>query len=256
MAEQFDPATHPHRRFNPLTGEYVLVSPQRSNRPWQGQIEPPQLTVLPQYDPKCYLCPGNERAGGQINETYEHTMVFVNDYAAILPPPSPIAPAAPHPLLATQPVDGQCDVLAFHPRHDLTLARLAVDDITRIVDEWIAVYKRRGTQEGIKYVQIFENKGTMMGCSNTHPHGQVWSLGEVPSIPYMELASLARYAMNPNVAPSHAPRGPFGRPCLLCEYIHFEVSVSESQSRVVVKNEHFVALVPWWATWPFEILCE
>ena len=144
------------RLVNPLTGEYVLVSPQRSNRPWQGQIEPPQLTALPQYDPKCYLCPGNERAGGQINETYEHTMVFVNDYAALLPPPSPIAPAAPHPLLATQPVDGQCDVLAFHPRHDLTLARLAVEDIARIVDEWIAAYKRRGTQEGIKYVQIFE----------------------------------------------------------------------------------------------------
>jgi UDPglucose--hexose-1-phosphate uridylyltransferase len=95
-----------------------------------------------------------------------------------------------------------------------------------------------------------------MGCSNTHPHGQVWSLSEVPSIPCRELVSLARYAMNPDVAPSHAPRGPFGRPCLLCEYIHFEVSVSESQSRVVVKNEHFVALVPWWATWPFEILCE
>lgn len=96
----------------------------------------------------------------------------------------------------------------------------------------------------------------MMGCSNTHPHGQVWSLSEVPSIPYTELASLARYATNPDVAPSHAPRGPFGRPCLLCEYIHFEVGVSESQSRVVVRNAHFVALIPWWATWPFEILCE
>jgi len=201
--------------------------------------------------------------------------VFDNDYAAVLPSPTPIAPAAPHPLLTTQPVHGQCDVLTFHPRHDLTLARLAVEDITRIVEEWIAIYKRRGTQEGIKYVQIFEvsislplvpillaksvqNKGAMMGCSNPHPHGQVWSLSEVPTIPSLELASLARYALNSDILPSHAPLGPFGRPCLLCEYVHFEVpvGVTESQSRVVVKNEHFVALVPWWATWPFEILCK
>jgi len=258
---------------NPLTGEHILVSPQRSNRPWQGQIETSQLTTLPQYDPKCYLCPGNERANGQRNEMYEHTTVFVNDYPAVLPPPSPIAPAAPHPLLTAQPVDGQCDVITFHSRHDLTLARLAVEDIARIVEEWIAIYKRRGTQDGIKYVQIFEvpiflllvlillaksvqNKGAMMGCSNPHPHGQVWSHSEVPTIPSVELASLARYAMNSDIPSSHAPRGPFGRPCLLCEYVNFEVSVNENESRVVVKNEHFVALVPWWATWPFEILCK
>jgi UDPglucose--hexose-1-phosphate uridylyltransferase len=196
--------------------------------------------------------------------------VFVNDYPAVLPPPSPIAPAAPHPLLTAQPVDGQCDVITFHSRHDLTLARLAVEDIARIVEEWIVIYKRRGTQDGIKYVQIFEvpifllvlvllaksvqNNGAMMGCSNPHPHGQVWSYSEVPTIPSVELASLARYAMNSDIPPSHAPRGPFGRPCLLCEYVNFEVSVSENESRVIVKNEHFVALVPWWANWPFEIL--
>jgi UDPglucose--hexose-1-phosphate uridylyltransferase len=139
-----------------LTGEHILVSPQRSNRPWQGQTEPPELITLPQFDPKCYLCPGNERAGGQRNEAYEHTSVFVNDYPAVLPPPGPIAPVAPHPLLTAQPVDGQCDVITFHPRHDLTLARLGIEDIARIVEEWIAIYKRRGTQEGIRYVQIFE----------------------------------------------------------------------------------------------------
>jgi UDPglucose--hexose-1-phosphate uridylyltransferase len=202
-------------------------------------------------------------------------MTFVNDFAAVLPPPGPIALAASHPLLTTQPVDGQCDVIAYHPRHDLTLARLSVKDVSRIVEEWITIYNRRGTQEGIKYVQIFEvcdfsfslflfyfipkyiqNKGAMMGCSNPHPHGQVWSLSEVPTIPSVELASLARYATNSDVSESHAPRGPFGRPCLLCEYVHFEVGVTESQSRVVVKNDHFVALVPWWATWPFEILCK
>ena len=136
---------------NPLTGEYVLVSPYRNNRPWKCQIEPPQPTSLTWYDPKCYLCPENERACGQKNETYEHTMTFVNDFAAVLPPPGPKTSAVPHLLLRAQPVDGQCDVITYHPRHDLTLARLSVENISRIVEEWIAIYKSRGTQEGIKY---------------------------------------------------------------------------------------------------------
>jgi UDPglucose--hexose-1-phosphate uridylyltransferase len=141
---------------NPLTGEHVLVSPHRTKRPWQGQTEPPQPSTLPEYDPDCYLCPGNARAGGQRNDVYTHTMAFENDYAAVLPPPGPIAPPAPHPLLQTEPVQGGCDVLIFHPRHDLTLARLAIPDIQHVIDEWITVYRKRGAQEGIKYVQIFE----------------------------------------------------------------------------------------------------
>ena len=142
--------------MNPLTGEHVLVSPHRTKRPWLGQTEPPQQSNLPEYDPKCYLCPGNTRAGGQQNEKYEHTMVFENDYAAVLPPPGPSAPPAPHPLLTTEPVQGGCDVLCFHPRHDLTLARLPIPDIERVIEQWISIYKKRGAQEGIKYVQIFE----------------------------------------------------------------------------------------------------
>ncbi|KAF7971637.1 hypothetical protein HWV62_24117 [Athelia sp. TMB] len=250
---EFDPSTHPHRRFNPLTNEYILVSPHRTKRPWLGQTEEPQASNLPEYDPKCFLCPGNKRIGGEQNEAYENTMVFENDFAAVLPPPGPIAPPAPHPLLTTQPVEGGCDVLCFHPRHDLTLARLEVPDIERVIDEWQNVYLKRGRQEGIKYVQIFENKGAMMGCSNPHPHGQVWSLSAVPTLPATEIASLTRYASS-EVAPSGAPKGPNGCPCMLCEYAHFEFTVPESESRVVVKNEHWVALVPWWATWPFEIL--
>ncbi|KDQ60556.1 hypothetical protein JAAARDRAFT_55283 [Jaapia argillacea MUCL 33604] len=249
----FDPSTHPHRRYNPLTGEHVLVSPHRTKRPWLGQVEPPQSSILPSYDPACYLCPGNSRAGGLQNAVYDNTMVFENDFAAVLPPPGPVAPAAPHPLLTTEPVQGACDVLCFHPKHDLTLARLDLVDIEKVIDEWIAVYYKRGAQEGINYVQIFENKGAMMGCSNPHPHGQVWSLSTVPSIPAAELSSLQRYSLS-SLPPSDAPKGPKGRPCLLCEYVHFEMGVAESEGRVVVKNDHWVALVPWWAIWPFEVL--
>ncbi|KAM5535595.1 hypothetical protein V8D89_010762 [Ganoderma adspersum] len=248
----FDPTTHPHRRVNPLTGEHVLVSPHRTKRPWLGQTEPPQQANLPQYDPKCYLCPGNTRAGGQPNSKYEHTMIFDNDYAAVLPPPGPPAPLAPHPLLTTEPVEGGCDVLCFHPRHDLTLARLQQADIERIIEEWCAVYKKRGAQQGIKYVQIFENKGAIMGCSNPHPHGQVWSLSALPSLPATELANLKKYSES--TPPSDAPKGPLGRSCLLCDYVHFEVSVAREEGRVVLQNDYWVALVPWWAIWPFEIM--
>lgn len=141
---------------NPLTGEHVLVSPHRTKRPWQGQTEPPQLSKLPEYDPQCYLCPGNKRAGGQQNDKYEHTTIFENDYAAVLPSPGPRAPPIPHPLLVTEPVQGGCDVLCFHPRHDLTLARLDILDIEHVIDAWTTVYKKRGAQESVKYVQIFE----------------------------------------------------------------------------------------------------
>ncbi|KAJ7184101.1 galactose-1-phosphate uridyl transferase, partial [Mycena filopes] len=217
---EFDPTSHPHRRFNPLANEFVL---------------------------------GNTRSGGQANDKFEHTYAFENDFAAVLPAPAPIAPIAPHPLLATEPVHGGCDVLIFHPRHDLTLSRLALPDIERIIEEWIAIYTKRSAQEGIKYVQIFENKGAMMGCSNPHPHGQVWSLSAVPTLPATELASLEQYAQS-TVAPSEAPKGPQGRPCMLCEYAHVEIGFAGDQGRVVVKNEHWVAVVPWWATWPYEIL--
>lgn len=143
---------------NPLTNEHILVSPHRTKRPWLGQTEAPQPSTLPQYDPECYLCPGNTRIGGQKNESYENTTAFENDFAAVLPPPGPLAPVAPHPLLTTEPVQGGCDVICFHPRHDLTLARLAIGDIEKVIEEWIRVYLTRGRQDRIKYVQIFEVK--------------------------------------------------------------------------------------------------
>ncbi|KAG6878763.1 hypothetical protein C0993_008062 [Termitomyces sp. T159_Od127] len=228
---------------------FILVSPHRTRRPWLGQVEAAQPPDLPAHDPACYLCPGNFRAVAQQNPDYRHTFTFPNDFAAVLPPPVPAAPPAPHPLLAAHPVHGACDVLVFHPAHNLALARLRIPDIDRIVAEWIAIYRRRGAQPGIKYVQIFENKGAIMGCSNPHPHGQVWSLSAVPTLPATELASLRRYAASDPPA-SHAPRAPDGRPCLLCEYAHAEAALP----RVVVANDHWLALVPWWATWPFEIM--
>ncbi|KAH7889877.1 galactose-1-phosphate uridyl transferase [Phlebopus sp. FC_14] len=251
MAE-FDPTTHPHRRYNPLTNVHVLVSPHRTKRPWLGQTEPPVPSNLPQYDPACYLCPGNTRVGGKQNEVYTATMAFENDFAAVLPPPGPVAPSAPHPLLTTEPIQGGCDVVCFHPRHDLSLPTLELDDVVNIVHEWTRIYSRRGTEPGIEHVQIFENKGAMMGCSNPHPHSQVWSLSTVPTLPAKELDNLKKYATSTTT--SDAPKGPNNKPCLLCEYAYYELSVPEAEGRVVVKNEHFVALVPWWAYWPFEIM--
>ncbi|KIJ69638.1 hypothetical protein HYDPIDRAFT_81001 [Hydnomerulius pinastri MD-312] len=250
MAEEFDPTTHPHRRYNPLTDTHVLVSPHRTKRPWLGQTEPPAPSNLPPYDPACYLCPGNTRASGDVNATYDATMVFENDYAAVLPPPGPVPPSVPHPLLTTEPVQGACDVVCFHPRHDLSLPTLEEEDIVSIVKEWTGIYQRRGTQTGIEYVQIFENKGAMMGCSNPHPHSQVWSLSTIPTLPAKELANLRAYATSPT-ATTAGPKGPNDQPCMLCEYAAHEIKAGE---RVVVKNEHFVALVPWWAYWPFEVM--
>ncbi|KAF9228626.1 galactose-1-phosphate uridylyltransferase [Gyrodon lividus] len=250
MVEQFNPVTHPHRRYNPLTNVHILVSPHRTKRPWLGQTEPPAPTNLPNYDKNCYLCPGNTRANGAINDDYKTTMVFENDYAAVLPPPGPVDPPSLHPLLTTEPIQGGCDVVCFHPRHDLSLPTLKVDDIVDIVEEWARIYHRRGFQDGIKYVQIFENKGAIMGCSNPHPHSQVWSLSTVPTHPAKELNNLRNYATSPT-ATHDGPKGYRDQPCLLCEYVTYERNAKE---RIVVENEYFVALVPWWAYWPFEIM--
>ena len=227
-----------HRRWNPLRQSWVLVSPHRTERPWQGEVGQKAAPSGVAYDPQCYLCPGNQRAGGAVNPAYEGIYSFVNDYAALLPE-SPVDVEAPvSPLLVAEPARGLCKVLCYHPDHSLTLACMTREEIRQVVDGWTRETLDIGGLEWIEYVQIFENRGAMMGASNPHPHGQIWSTGFVPDEPAAE---------------TQAQRDHLARTdrCLLCEYMAAERA---AQERIIFENEHFMALVPWWAVWPFEVL--
>lgn len=238
---RFSPHDHSHRRFNPLTGEWVLVSPHRTKRPWQGQVEKPAIEERPSYDAGCYLCPGNERAGGMKNPDYDGTFVFQNDFSALMPG-VPQGQAGDHELLLSESESGICRVICFSPRHDLTLPEMDVADIRKVVDLWADQYVELGAMDDINHVQIFENKGAVMGCSNPHPHGQIWAQRNVPGEPAKELARMQSY---------FSDRGT----TLLGDYLAVEL---EREERIVCENDHFAALVPFWATWPFEtmILCK
>jgi UDPglucose--hexose-1-phosphate uridylyltransferase len=231
----FDFTQDPHRRYNPLLDEWILVSPHRSRRPWQGGRELVASDTRPGYDPACYLCPGNIRANGERNPEYDSTFVFVNDFAAVLPD-VPTAQIEHNPLFGVKSVRGEARVICFSPRHDLTLAEMSPADIRIVIDLWAAQTAELGAR--FRWVQVFENRGEMMGASNPHPHGQIWSTDSLGTVVAREdqqqRVYYDRYGLN-----------------LLHDYARHEANIGE---RIVVENESWLVVVPFWALWPFETL--
>ncbi|EON66028.1 galactose-1-phosphate uridylyltransferase [Coniosporium apollinis CBS 100218] len=259
-----------HRRYNPLRGSWILVSPHRTKRPWQGQQEAASKTTLPDHDPSCYLCPGNKRAQGDVNPKYESTFIFVNDYSAVKEEQADYKPqdqdgGLSARFLRAESVTGKCYVITFSPRHNLTLADLSPPEIVPVIEAWTSLYTAhlsphsplaqvaRATtlaphghddnpwapNSQYRYMQIFENKGAAMGCSNPHPHGQAWVTTGLPEEPALELTQLQKY------------RREQGGANMLEDYATLEAS---KQERVVYENGSFLAVCPWWGTWPFEVM--
>ncbi|PID77379.1 MAG: galactose-1-phosphate uridylyltransferase [Deltaproteobacteria bacterium] len=228
---------NPHRRYNPLLDEWVLVSPHRSKRPWHGQQEQTGFTKRMQFAADCHLCPGARRASGEINPDYQDTFVFTNDFSALLPENNETY-REDSPLFKARPEVGICRVVCFSPRHDLSIAELPVSRIEKVVETWQDEYQTLGRMKQIGYVQTFENKGKSMGCSNPHPHGQIWATSWIPNLPAQELASQERYFR-------------LYKQCMLCDYVNMELQKKE---RIIFENRSFAALVPYWAVWPFEVM--
>lgn len=234
MSQEFN--THPHRRYNILTGEWILVSPHRTKRPWQGRLEKVAGEERPSYDADCFLCPGNTRASGDKNPHYKEPYTFQNDFSALLPegPQEEFTNG----LLTAKAETGICRVVCFSPDHSLTLPVMQTGDIVKVIQKWKEELHDLGSREGINYVQIFENKGDMMGCSNPHPHGQIWSQLSVPVEVEKKSAHQLEYWQK-------------NKSSLLGDYLNQELELKE---RLVQENEHFVALVPYWAIWPYETM--
>lgn len=233
----FDKREHSHTRFNILTGDWVLVSPHRMKRPWQGKVETLPEDNRPSYDPSCYLCPGNKRSDGSLNPQYKDAYAFVNDFSALLPD-TPAGGDDINGLLISKSETGICKVICFSPDHRLTLPLMDEAAIVQLIHLWKKEFTELSQNEQIRYIQIFENKGDVMGCSNPHPHGQIWASSSLP----LELSKETTQQKNYNEQHGKS---------LLRAYLELEL---QQQERIVLENEHFVALVPYWAVWPFETM--
>jgi len=235
--EQFVLTDHPHRRYNPLLDEWILVSPQRAKRPWQGQNEAITDEKKPEYDETCYLCPGNHRITGGTNPNYESCYVFDNDFPALLKD-EVSSDVAQEDLFKINPERGINRVICFSPKHNVTLAEMQVPEIENVVRVWKEQYLELGAISYINHVQIFENKGSVMGCSNPHPHGQIWAQSSLPTQVKRTQDNLLKYFQKTGKS-------------LLKDYLESELQKKE---RIIAENEHFVLLVPFWATWPYETM--
>lgn len=235
--QQFNNIDHPHRRYNPLLDEWVLVSPQRTKRPWQGQQEKPNEVVLPSYDSTCYLCPGNTRSNGEINPTYESAYVFDNDFPALMIDEVK-NDFQEDSFFTTKPERGINKVICFSPKHDITLPEMEVSEIVDVIKVWQQQYVELGSLDYINNVQIFENKGAVMGCSNPHPHCQVWAQESIPTLISKTGIQFKKYF------DQH-------QRTMLSDYLNKELV---QQERIVFESEYFAVVVPFWAVWPYETM--
>ncbi|WP_443938541.1 UDP-glucose--hexose-1-phosphate uridylyltransferase [Pedobacter sp. MW01-1-1] len=237
MQTPFDLDTNPHTRLNILTGEHILVSPHRTKRPWQGKVEDLAPDNRPAYDETCYLCPGNKRADGETNPDYKNSFVFKNDFSALLED-TPSGNMNEDDLLVASNQSGICKVISFTPKHNLTLPEMSIEEISAVVNVWQEEFVALEKNSWIKYIQIFENKGEIMGCSNPHPHGQIWAQSDIPLEIQKETERQKNYYA-------------IHRQSLLSAYLKIE---QKKQERILFENEHFVVLVPFWAVWPYETM--